>query len=252
MVFSKINSFVTAFKYIQFFLEVLGMENKTLSLTPNAWFFVLAIAGIQILGEFTENEILKMLKPIPIMCLIYIALKEKKFLPMTGLCFSIIGDIMLMVHSDNMFMAGTEAFLVGHICYVMEFITRRNWNFKITARCIIIGAITLISIVYVANMIDLWNKTPNFPLFATYGAMLCLTMITSLFTFKNNKNKGYLLTVCGAILFGVSDNLIAVLKFHNLENNIGDGLIMLTYYSSQLLILRGIIKSDEMEKEDTI
>lgn len=45
----------------------------------------------------------------------------------------------------------------------------------------------------------------------------------------------------GAFLFGISDNLLALLKFNGIATDWGRGMIMLTYFSGQYLITHGTI-----------
>lgn len=42
-----------------------------------------------------------------------------------GLCFSVVGDILLMFSSLEAFMAGTGFFLIAHVLYCIAFFPRK-------------------------------------------------------------------------------------------------------------------------------
>jgi hypothetical protein len=51
----------------------------------------------------------------------------------------------------------------------------------------------------------------------------------------------------GAILFGLSDNLLAMLKFNNYPTNLGRGFVMLFYYSGQYLLMHGAMHHSNLQ-----
>ena len=51
------------------------------------------------------------------------------------------------------------------------------------------------------------------------------------------RGKAFWYVTIGALFFGISDNLLATLKFNHIHTDLGRGIIMLTYYSAQYLIV---------------
>ena len=85
-----------------------------------------------------------------------------------------------------------------------------------------------------------WNNIPNLPLFLIYGLILSIMMICALMRAGSVKGKMYWYVSIGAILFGLSDHLLAFFKFNQYQSNIADMAIMVCYYLAQYLIVNGI------------
>lgn len=51
----------------------------------------------------------------------------------------------------------------------------------------------------------------------------------------------------GSLLFGISDNLLAFLKFNHFHTDIGRMMIMLTYYASQYFIMHGSLHHSNLQ-----
>jgi uncharacterized membrane protein YhhN len=64
--------------------------------------------------------------------------------------------------------------------------------------------------------------------------------ISSLYRLDGTKSYGYKEAIIGAMLFMISDNLIAIFKFNGMQTSMGDFSIMLFYYGGQFLILKGM------------
>ena len=65
-------------------------------------------------------------------------------------------------------------------------------------------------------------------------------MISALMRTGSVKGKMYWYVSCGALLFGFSDHLLAFLKFNHYHTDVGEAMIMVTYYVAQYLIITGI------------
>jgi uncharacterized membrane protein YhhN len=64
--------------------------------------------------------------------------------------------------------------------------------------------------------------------------------LTALFRYGRTNSKSFLLIFIGAVLFMVSDSVLAINKFHNAFSAAG-ALIMLTYCLAQFLIVEGAL-----------
>lgn len=96
------------------------------------------------------------------------------------------------------------------------------------------------TIVYILNVNALWDKTSNLMLFLVYGLVLTVMVICALMRAGTVKGRHYWYVSCGALLFGISDHLLAYLKFNHYHTDIGEGIIMTTYFFGQYFIVRGI------------
>lgn len=168
-----------------------------------------------------------------------------------GFVFSLVGDTLLMFSSLLLFMVGTSFFLIAHILYcVAETIGNKSTR-TITSenRKKQIGGCIFLFLMFIGNVNTLWNVMPNQFLFTLYGGILCLMNILSLLRYSKTTADSFLQMALGAFLFGISDNLLALLKFNGISTNVGRMMIMLTYYMGQYFIMHGCI-SHVMKKNE--
>ena len=92
------------------------------------------------------------------------------------------------------------------------------------------------------NVNDLWDKTPNRLLFTSYGVVLSLMAVCAILRRDDRLgfSESYWRMILGALLFGVSDNTLATLRFNGIHSDPGRSFIMLTYYAAQFLIYIGV------------
>lgn len=163
-------------------------------------------------------------------------------LSLAALFFSWLGDVFLMFTDELFFLGGLSAFLIGHLCYIGAFNTgpfmdkptfvRRNpWVFLVFilyAGCLLFA---------LRNGIEgfLWIAVPVY----------ALTIAGMAITAANRKgrvpNAAFVMTMIGALLFVLSDSIIALNKF-GLAFDLAGPLIMLTYTVAQLLIIGGLME----------
>jgi uncharacterized membrane protein YhhN len=156
-----------------------------------------------------------------------------------ALIFSWSGDVLLMLEPENsiFFILGLVSFLIAHICYIdfFQLVKKRekvktNWLLTLP-----------VLIYYLALIILLFPRLGNLKLpVVIYGAvissMLAFALHMQLITNKAAGTKMML----GAILFIISDSVLAFNKFY--QPFAGAGIvIMLTYAFAQLLIVSGVI-----------
>ncbi len=157
---------------------------------------------------------------------------------LAALIFSLIGDILLMlVDKDPLFFTlGLAAFLMAHIMYVFTFLKHRNKAIKPYG---IIGVL----IIYAIGLFYLLYDGLGQMLIPVVAYMtVILTMSITAFMRKGSVNTfSYKLVVIGAILFMISDSILALNKFYTplFHANIS---IMLTYAMAQYFIVLGILK----------
>jgi uncharacterized membrane protein YhhN len=161
-----------------------------------------------------------------------------------AILFSCAGDILLMQKSDEKFFRfGLGAFLISHLFYILTYRQHRLEDSpgalqglqKIRfAFPVILAGTGLVTVLY-AHLGGL--KIPVL----VYAAVITIMVLTALFRFGRTNSSSFTMVFGGAILFMVSDSLIAINKF--LEPlPYAHFWIMLTYISAQLLIVKGLLK----------
>ena len=163
-------------------------------------------------------------------------LSKTRNLMLIALVFSLLGDVLLMfVHkSTNFFMGGLIAFLTAHIMYIFVFLKNRNREINtilFTSILLIYGA---------AIFYFLHDGLGNlfFPVLV-YMTIILLMANTAFLRKGSVPITSYNLVLIGAILFMISDSLLAINKFHQPIYLAHDSII-LTYALAQLFIVFGI------------
>ena len=160
-----------------------------------------------------------------------------------AMLFSCAGDVLLMLQSknQNFFMFGLGAFLVAHIFYILTYKQHQSGDTthelqglqKIRyAFPIVLSGTGLVVILY-GRLGGL--KIPVL----IYAAVLTGMVLAALFRFGKTSTASFAMVFGGAILFMISDSLIAVNKFLEVLPMAGFW-IMATYIAAQYLIVTGL------------
>ena len=156
-----------------------------------------------------------------------------------ALIFSFTGDVLLMLEPKGsiFFILGLIAFLLALICYI-DFFNVVKLKTEIKTNWIIIG---LVAVYYSALIFYLFPHlgTMKIPVII-YGAVISCMLALALHLPGIKFKKAGQSMMMGAILFVVSDTLLAINKFYAPFEYAGI-LIMTTYAFAQLLIVMGSI-----------
>jgi uncharacterized membrane protein YhhN len=215
----------------------------------NTWvyFFIIALI-LNLVGILVPNEALQTIsKPLIVVFLIVyfiIATSEVKspikIWALLALLFSWIGDVLLMFQGKDSiyFLLGLSAFLLAHICYVFFFNRIRTFEL-IAARWWLL----LIVVVYYGLLITFLSPylaDMKLPV-RVYGVVISIMFMLAMhMLYLKNREAGLLMTT-GALLFIISDSVLAINKFYQSFEPAGF-IIMLTYGMAQLLIIEGGIR----------
>jgi uncharacterized membrane protein YhhN len=177
-------------------------------------------------------------KPLLLLSLIAYFLFNTKFnaTVFLALVFSLVGDVLLIFQDSNSlyFIFGLVAFLIAHICYIIYFLKIKKqsgiskWNVFIILGALVYG-VSLVAILFPRLGVM------QLPVIV-YAATICTMLIAALHLPVNK------FFAIGAILFVISDSLLAVNKFY-ISFAGASFLIMLTYGLAQAFITTGVIKS---------
>lgn len=159
----------------------------------------------------------------------------------TALLFSLLGDILLLFthRSENYFMFGLVSFLLAHIFYIVQFSRNRNKNLNILKPLVLLLIFGGLFFYFLKD-----NLGAMLPPVSVY-MIIILTMVLFAFLRKGAVMKNsFELVMAGAILFLMSDSILAIDKFHN-PVPLSGVWIMATYGLAQLLIILGVLKELE-------
>lgn len=179
-------------------------------------------------------------KLIPMILIILFALLTRNVdrryytLVCIGLVFCAIGDYTL-----QWFIIGLTSFLIGHIFYIAAFSDGKR-------RVPIVAKILLV--VY-GVMMAIWMCSTLFGKGETILAIAVFAYISVILTMGwMSFRTGSLFSIIGALLFIVSDTILAINKFIT-DVPFSHELIMFTYYGAQIFIAYSIAKYSEIRNK---
>ncbi len=225
------------------------MQNKSKAIL----ILYIIIGAIQVTGILLKisllHQSLKVLLMPVLAFYLWNGIEEKSknnlfLLSILALAFSYIGDIILMIPGNNLlfFIGGLVSFLVAHLFYTKLFITLSPLNKNIIKKNPIwIMGIILFLIAFLSYLVPKIDTSLKIPVIA-YALIIC-TMLISTFNLKEKIGiRPHNIIVAGAILFVLSDSILALNKFDPAFQGMTfmHALVMITYISAQGLIIYGI------------
>ncbi|UYQ93027.1 lysoplasmalogenase [Chitinophaga horti] len=159
-----------------------------------------------------------------------------------ALIFSWWGDTLLLFeqNSNMFFLGGLTSFLMAHVAYIIFFARVEHAERFVRPRHI---AWTCFSIVYAMGL--LYLLYPNMeglrlPVFL-YAAVITAMLLSAIYAFAFKNTLASFLCILGAVLFVLSDTLLAVRKFYS-PNSIASVAVMITYGIAQWCLVEGSLK----------
>jgi uncharacterized membrane protein YhhN len=220
------------------------------------WYFAVAIFFIVLENlHFVIPALIAKALIIPSLMVFYHFSVRGKYdlfhrLIIVGLFFSWLGDMILQSAEDNLvtwvspdllFIAGLGSFLITQLIYFIAFSLPKGKNAVFTTR------------IYQALMVVIYGCIMLYFLYRSLGDMrvpvigytviILLMLLAALNRYGKVNGLSYILVVIGAILFVISDSLIAINKFH-MKINFAGILIMITYVAAQYMIILGCIRQN--------
>jgi len=201
------------------------------------------ISGIAILSDISKPLI------VPFLAGYYMAGKaryrSKPLLFALLACW--IGDVSLMFTglNGNWFMIGLVSFMIGHIFYIItyrqhrsestenELLTVQKIRFSIPVVLAGTGLVVVLFPVLGGLQVPVM----------IYATAIIVMVMNAIFRFGRTNQRSFWFTLSGAILFMVSDSILAINKFMG-GIEMGGVMIMLTYISAQFLIVEGLRTHD--------
>jgi len=174
------------------------------------------------------------IKAVPCLCLSLIVLRNVKGIQgkllIIGLLFSAAGDVTLDIDRKKLFILGLIFFLLAHVFYIIAF----SRNFQIQKSRFFIAAIL---IVYALIIGFLLRNIPGKRLVPVMVYLLVITIMAVTASFISTEWK---IIFCGALIFMISDTVIAINKFLiPIPNSTVFNISI--YYIAQFIIVTGFV-----------
>ena len=215
------------------------MTKQTKITIATALFFIAAIADIYAIisgNEIVETYAKPML--LTLLAVVYLVSANKPmFWYVLGMFFCFIGDVLLMFKGANFFMYGLAAFLLGHIVYIK--ITASFLPKDLTAK-MITSAFPFVVFFGVLMYLIYPNLNEMLIPVVVYGVTISTFGSVAFLNYRSEKSTENGWLFIGAILFILSDSLIALNKFYE-PNELYGVSIMITYILAQFLICEAMI-----------
>jgi uncharacterized membrane protein YhhN len=232
------------------------MQNKSKAIL----ILYIIIGALQVTGILWQitllHQSLKVLLMPVLAFYLWNSIEEKSknnlfLLSILALAFSYSGDIILMIPGNNplFFIGGLVSFLVAHLFYTKLFTTLSPLNKNILKKNPIwIIAIILFLIAFLSYLVPKIDTSLKIPVIA-YGLIICTMLLSALHLKERIGKSPYKMIVAGAILFVLSDSILALNKFDPAFRGITfmHALVMITYISAQGFIIHGIKKCSRQE-----
>ena len=210
-----------------------------------ALFVFILVSVLDITGIIVkEPSLLFLFKPFILLSLLFLysssVVTRNKWYVM-ALIFSFFGDVFLLYPGEFFFMMGLVSFLLAHFIFIKIVIGR----IQKTSFIKIITSIIPFFIVFGFLMFTLKDSLNKMLLpVVVYGLTISTFGVISFIDFQNTKSKKSLFMLIGALVFMISDSMLAINKFYN-AMHLFEVIIMITYILAQYLIYRSMILETE-------
>lgn len=199
--------------------------------------FILISATLHIHAEYKgPRSRVYLFKPLTTSLILLMALLSPtstslfyKYAIVAGLLFSLGGDVFLMLPNDR-FIAGLVSFLIGHLCYIVAFTSVGGFYASVWG----LLPFLLYGIVIAAALLPYVAGPLKMPVI-TYILVILVMAWQALESWVQIGQNGALLAVVGAILFVVSDSVLAIDRFR-IPFKAARLAVLSTYFLAQWLI----------------
>ena len=153
------------------------------------------------------------------------------------LVFSSLGDVFLLSDAELFFMLGLGSLFIAHIlyCWIFTSAIRREFTFKVN-----LWVLVVILTYLVVFLGYLWSSLGDLLIPVVAYALIISTMLFLAWSwYLSTRIKSTLIIFIGAILFVLSDSLLAISLFRS-SFYMDHFWVMFTYLSAQSLLIYGL------------
>jgi uncharacterized membrane protein YhhN len=231
------------------------------SISRYALYGFYAVSIVNLYAQVMKLEIADFIsKPLLMATLLVYYLTSRKspatlltWLVTAALVFSWAGDVLLMYQSrmENLFIFGLGAFLVAQLLYIMAYRNAIEHDVQVPISKFVAFRLVFL-IAYGGGLLYILHERLGDMLLpvAVYTAVIIAMGISAMLRKGKTSDSSFVLVYSGALLFIMSDSMIAINRFsHPLVQS--GLLIMATYIGAQFLIVKGLLAHEEfMESEE--
>ena len=207
-----------------------------------------AVSIIEIIGVYLESSMLQTIfKPmiiLSLMALYYFSISKKNNLYLLALAFSFLGDVFLL-DKNNMFIYGIAAFLLTQVLYIyiiVKQMQKPSHFHKYLYAFLFVNYVVYLIVLLKPNLGEMLYPV------IIYGVTIAIFGWVATLNYVTKRTKLALVLMLGAVLFIVSDSMIALHKFHE-SKTFYPIAIMSTYVLAQYLIFRFmVLKTDDIKE----
>jgi uncharacterized membrane protein YhhN len=216
--------------------------------------FYIFVAIIEIVSEISDNTAMVYVsKPLLILSLIsYVVFVLRKnrhhsnFKLIIALLFALAGDVFLMIRGQDMFIPGLASFLIMQWLYIFTF--GRQIQLKLSSAFALVRLVPFL--LYAAMLFGVISPRLTDPLIkiavGIYAISIALMAWTALLRLNSVSVNSFRFVFAGAILFLISDSLIAIGRFV-VHFPLEALWIMGTYSAAQFMIVTGLLKTKQAD-----
>ena len=228
--------------------DMLGPEPRGAMVAPSLMAAYVLVAVLNVIAEATANQNgVTLTKPLlmPLLLAWVVAMAWRRWsVPLRwlsiGLVFAWAGDLLLMGEGDLSFVLGLGAFLVMQVCYLVAFLRVpgpglvRAWPI----------AVVPYALIWVVLVVLVWPGAGDMRIpVLIYSAVIVAMALGALDLVLRLPQALAWRVTAGALLFIVSDGLIALTAFGPLTESVQtSAAIMATYTAAQGLIVSGFVR----------
>lgn len=197
-----------------------------------------AIFCIRVKYKKIKNQLL-IFKPLTLILILLIATvfpaiePSYKIFIVSGLLFSLLGDFFL-IFPEQHFKKGLIAFLIGHICYIIAFSVSTGFHFTSW----LFLPIAAVGILYLRIILPYSGKM-KIPIII-YVIIIMIMGWVAIERFYNDPTLRTILPAIGAVLFMISDAVLALNKFRKPFFS-AELIILSTYFTAQWFLAVSVI-----------
>ncbi|NOR27916.1 MAG: hypothetical protein GQ540_05255 [Lutibacter sp.] len=197
---------------------------------------------------FKLPTIIFVFKPLIILSLIVLyvlSVTKRNAWYILALFFSFLGDVFLLFTGELFFIAGLVSFLITHLLFIKIVISQvKKYSWLKVLFSIIPFLLVFSFLIY--NLKEGLHEM-LLPVII-YGLTISTFGAISFIDFLNTRSKKSLLMFSGAVVFMLSDCVLAIDTYY-LEDHINKILIMFSYILAQYLIYRSVILNSKKNKQ---
>jgi uncharacterized membrane protein YhhN len=197
---------------------------------------------------FSWDEVRYVSKPLIVLSLLAYFIQQSKGVKgfpavfKAALVFSLIGDVALMFETRDplFFMVGLGSFLLAHVLYIIAFLRIRGQRLRDGSKTAVRPFWIIAVLLYLAMLLYIlmpYLGELKIPVIV-YAFVLCSMLLTVVHAFRSPYAKPGVICVAGALLFVISDSVLAINKFYY-GFTLSGLVIMLTYACAQYFLVTG-------------